>query len=93
MLIPSLQIEREYVKSNLVRRSMTTSKSKMKPNYKYRVSSVVEVESRKTYIKNLRAVILYIEEEVTDEDFHQMALGLKPFPNVDTFKINGVAEI
>jgi len=62
-------------------------------NYKYQIKSIIKVESRKAYIKNLRAIILYMEEDVTDGDFHQMALGLKTFPIVDTFKIGGVAEI
>jgi hypothetical protein len=32
-------------------------------------------------------------EEVTDDDFHSMALGLKDMPNIETFKVLGVEEI
>lgn len=61
--------------------------------YKYTIKSTFQVESRKSYIKNMRAAALYMEEEVTDKEFHEMALGRKRLPRLDTFKIHGVAEI
>lgn len=66
---------------------------KLKPNYKYRVWGIIEAESRKSYIKSLRATALYMEEEVTDEDFHQIALGHKELPTLDTYRMEGLAEI
>ncbi len=62
-------------------------------NYNYIIKTEIKIESRKSYIKHLRAMILYMEEEVTDEGFHLMALGLKTFPGVETFKVVGVEEI
>ncbi len=66
---------------------------KLKPNYKYRIWSIVEVETRKSYIKSLRASALYMEEELTDEDFHKIALGEKELPNLDTYRMEGLQEI
>lgn len=65
----------------------------MESNYKYEINTKIKVESRKAFIKHLRAMTLYMEEEVTDDDFYSMALGLKDMPNIDTFKIIGVEEI
>ena len=64
---------------------MTTKR--WKPNYKYQIKSTIQVESRKSYIKNLRASALYMEEQVTDEDFLLFATGVKPHPEIDTYKI------
>ena len=65
----------------------------MVSNYNYKINTEIKVESRKSYIKHLRAMMLYMEDEVTDDDFHLMALGLKDMPNVETFKIVGLEEI
>lgn len=65
----------------------------MESNYKYKINTEIKVESRKSYIKHLRAMTLYMEEEVTDDDFYSMALGLKDMPRLDTFKVVGVEEI
>jgi len=67
--------------------------SDLQPNYQYKINTEVKVESRKSFIKHLRAMTLYMEEEVSDDDFHSMALGLKDMPRVDTFKVIGVEEI
>lgn len=65
----------------------------MEPNYQYKINTEVKIESRKSYIKHLRAMTLYMEEEVSDDDFHLMALGVKDMPRLDTFKVVGVEEI
>ena len=65
----------------------------MESNYQYKINTEIKVESRKSYIKHLRAMTLYMEEEVTDDDFHLMAIGVKTFPGVETFKVIGVEEI
>jgi len=57
-----------------------------KPNYKYQIKSTIQVESRKSYIKNLRAMALYMEEEVTDEDFLLFATGVKTITDFNTYK-------
>ena len=67
--------------------------AKWLPNYKYKITSTIQVESRKSFIKNLRAMALYMEDEVTDEEFHQFASGEGQLPRVDTYKMEGVAEI
>ena len=58
-----------------------------KPNYKYQIKSTIQVESRKSYIKSLRAVALYMEDQVTDEEFFLVATGVIPTPNIDTYKV------
>ena len=58
-----------------------------KPNYKYQIKSTIQVESRKSYIKNLRAMALYMEEEITDADFLLIATGVKPTPEINTYKV------
>ena len=68
-------------------------KTKWSPNYRYMIKTTVQIESRKSYIKNLKAAAMYMEEEVTDEEFHQMALGKKELPRLDTYKVLGLAEI
>jgi len=66
---------------------------KFKPNYKYQITSTIQVESRKAYVKNLRAVALYMDENISDESFHQMAMKKEPFPNLHTYKILGLEEL
>ena len=58
-----------------------------KPNYKYQIKSTIQVEGRKSYIKNLRAMALYMEEEVTDAEFLLIATGVKPPPEINTYKV------
>ena len=67
--------------------------SKWGPNYNYMIKSTIQVEGRKSYIKNLRAMALYMEEEMTDEEFHLYATNGIQFPRLDTYKIEGVEEI
>jgi len=62
-----------------------------KPNYKYQINSTIQVESRISYIKNLKAMALYMEEEVTDEDFLLFATGVKPAPEINTYKLTNLA--
>ena len=64
-----------------------------KPNYQYMIKSTIQVEGRLSYIKNLRAMALYLEDETTDEDFHLMALKEKPMPELNTYKINDIESI
>ncbi len=64
-----------------------------KPNYKFQIKSTIQVESRKSYIKSLRAVALYVEEEVTDEDFLLMAVTGEGIPDLNTYKINNLESI
>jgi hypothetical protein len=63
-----------------------------KPNYKFQIKSLVQVENRKGYIKNLRAAVLFFEE-VTDEEFMLIATGQKPMPRLDTYRIPGLKEL
>lgn len=63
---------------------------KYKPNYRYQVSATIQVESRKAYIKNLKAMALYMEENITDESFHEMALKKEPFPQLNTYRITDI---
>ncbi len=66
---------------------------KWKPNYMYSINSTVQVESRESYIKSLRATALYMEDQVTDDDFHLMALKEKSMPSIDTYKIKNLQEL
>jgi len=68
-------------------------RKKWSANYKYKIISTVQVESRKSFIKNLRAMALYMEDEITDEEFHLFASGEGHLPRVDTYRVEGVAEI
>ncbi len=68
-------------------------KKKWAENYKYLINNSVQVEGRKSYIKHLKATALYMEDEVTDEEFHQMAQGLKPMPRLDTYKFVNMEEL
>jgi len=65
----------------------------MASNYKYKINTKVKCEGRKAFIKHLNAMALYMTENVTDEDFHLMALGLKDMPDVETFRIVGMEEM
>jgi hypothetical protein len=67
--------------------------TKWKPNYKFQIRSLVQVESRKGYIRNLRAAALFFEEEVTDEDFILIATGQKAMPRLDTYRIPELKEL
>lgn len=66
---------------------------KWESNYKYLIKNSVQVESRESYIKNLRATALYMEDEVTDDEFHEMATGLKPIPKIETYKFIDMEKI
>ena len=68
-------------------------KVKWRSNYRYMIKTTSQIESRKSYIKGLKAQAMYMEEEVTDEEFHQMALGKKELPRLDTYKVLGIEEI
>ncbi len=41
----------------------------------------------------LIARLLYMQENVTDEDFHLFATGEKVLPRLNTYKIVGLEEI
>jgi hypothetical protein len=66
---------------------------KYKQNYRYQIKTTTQVESRKSYIKNLRATALYLEENMTDEQFHEMAVKGEPFPQVSTYKMTAVEQL
>ena len=38
---------------------------KWSPNYQYQITTTVQVEGRLSYIKHLRATLLYMEENVS----------------------------
>ena len=63
---------------------------KWKTNYKYQITSTIQVEGRESYIKSLRAVALYMEEECSDEQFHELAMGQKKMPVIDTYKLKNM---
>ena len=59
---------------------------------KYVITTVIEFESRKALIKNLRASALYVEENITDEEFDGlMEEGKIPF-DIETFRIKGIED-
>jgi len=66
---------------------------KLKPNYQYQIKSMVQVESRTSYIKSLRASALYMEENMTDEEFHECAITGKQLPEINTYKILNIDKL
>ena len=66
---------------------------RLKPNYRYQIRSTVQVEGRESYIKNLRAQAMYMEENVTDEEFHMFATGEKRMTELNTYKFLNMDEL
>lgn len=59
---------------------------------KYVMTTVIEFESRKALIKNLRASALYVEENITDKEFDElMEDGRLPF-DIETFRLKGIED-
>lgn len=59
---------------------------------KYIISAIIEAESRKALIKNLRANALYIEDHVTDEEFENMTQDGKLSFDIQTIRVLGAQE-
>ena len=66
---------------------------RLQPNYRYQIRSTIQVEGRKSYIKNLRAQAMYMEENVTDEEFHMFATGEKRMTELNTYKFLNMDEL
>ena len=56
--------------------------------YKYKINATMETNTRQNFIRNLRVMAMYMEDEVTDEDFHKIALGKKTFPKIENYKVD-----
>jgi hypothetical protein len=59
---------------------------------KYVVTTVIEFESRNALIKNLRASALYVEENMTDEEFDNLMEEGKLTFGIETFRLKDVKD-
>ena len=67
-------------------------KGGVKFQMKYSMNLKLEFRNRKSLIKSLKAVTMYFEEEMSDDDFNKITLSKNLKFDLPTFTLQGLPE-